>query len=123
MVSLRVHYESPAAQTYNIDDALNSLATFMQRAKEVESAELDKKFNSIMLALKTALWMKLPPQVILSEDAVKPRNSNSTGQNQPAQGQDRLQYFQQAGRNAWGLPEDEVKETSGVKFREEVKAQ
>ena len=81
MASLRVHCESPAAQTYNSDDALNSLATFMQRAKEVESAKLNKKFNSVMLALKAALWMKLPPQVALPEDAVKPRNSNSTRQN------------------------------------------
>ena len=55
MASLRIHCESPAAQTYNIDDALNALATFMQRAKEVESAELSKKFNSIMLAPKAAL--------------------------------------------------------------------
>ena len=46
----------------------------MQRAKEVESAELNKKFNSITLTLKPALWMKLPPQVILIEDSVKPKN-------------------------------------------------
>ena len=49
MVSLRVHHESQATQTYQHDDALNSLATFMQRSKEVESEELSKKFNSIML--------------------------------------------------------------------------
>ena len=55
MVSLRVHYESPAATSFNIQNAINSLATFMQRAKEVEIAELSKKLNSIMLALKTAL--------------------------------------------------------------------
>ena len=102
MVSLRVHCESSAAQTYNIDDAMNSLATFMQMAKEVESAELSKKFNSIMLALKAALWIKLPPQVVLPKDVVRVGNSTSTGQNQPNQGQDRNQVFEQAGRNAWG---------------------
>ena len=89
MVSLRVHYESPAAHSFNIEDALNFLATFMQRAKEVESAELSKKFNSIILAPKAALWMKLPPQVTLPEDALKPRNLNSAGQKQVAQGQER----------------------------------
>ena len=105
MPSLRVHYVSPVARNYNIDDALNSLATFMQRSKEVESAELNKKFNSIMLAPKAALWMKLPPQVTLPEDAVKPRKNNSAGQkpNAVIQGQERRdQGFQQAGRNAWG---------------------
>ena len=55
MVSLRVHYESPAAIGYTIEDAMNSLATFMQRAKEVEGAELSKKFISTMLAPKAAL--------------------------------------------------------------------
>ena len=104
MVSLKVHYESPAAQGYNIEDALNSLVTFMQRAKEVESAEMSKKFNSVMLAPKAALWMKLPPQVLLLEDAIKPRTSNSAGQKQAVtQGQERRdQGFQQACRNAWG---------------------
>ena len=98
MVSLRIHYESQVAQSYNIEDALNSLATFMERAKEVKSAELSTKFNSIMLAPKTALWMKFPPQVVLPEDAVKPRNLNSAGQKQTAQGQERRdQGFQQAG--------------------------
>ena len=31
MVSLRVHYESPAARSYNIEDATNSLATDIQQ--------------------------------------------------------------------------------------------
>ena len=35
----------------------------MQRAKEVESAELNKKFNSVMLATKAALWMKMPSHI------------------------------------------------------------
>ena len=58
-----------------------------------------------MLALKAALWMKLPPQITLPEDAVKPRNVNCAGQKQNAviQGQERRnQGFQHAGRNAWG---------------------
>ena len=79
----------------------------MQRAKEVESAELNKKFNSVMLAPKAALWMKMVPQTILPENAVKSRNINSVGQKQPVvQSQD--QGFQQAGMNAWSLPEDKV---------------
>ena len=68
MASLWVHYDSPAAQSYNIEDVINSLASFMQRAKEVESTELNKKFN---FALKAALWMKLPPQITLPEDATR----------------------------------------------------
>ena len=119
-VSLRVHYESAAARSFNIQDAINSLATFMQRTKEVESAELSKKFNSIMLAPKAALWMKLPPQVVLPEDALKPRNANSANQNQVIQDQNRNDGFQQASRNAWGLPEDEVPGTSGVKAKDGV---
>ena len=102
MVSLRVHYESPAARSFNTQDAINSLTTFMQRAKEVESAEQSKKFNSIMLAPKAALWMKLPSQVVLPEDAIKPRNANTANQNQVNQDQERNKGFQQAGRNAWG---------------------
>ena len=49
--------------------------------------------------------MKLPPQVTLPEDAVKPRKNNSAGQkpNAVIQGQERRdQGCQQAGRNAWG---------------------
>ena len=106
MASLRVHYESPLAWNYNIEDALNFLATFMQRAKEVESAELNKKFTSFMQAPKAALWVKFPPQVTITEDAIKPRkNNNSAGQKPNAliQGQERRDKgFQQAGRNAWG---------------------
>ena len=46
--------------------------------------------------------MKLPPQVVLPEDAIKPRNANSVYQNQVTQDQDRNQGFHQADRNAWG---------------------
>ena len=121
MASVRVHYESPAARSYNIQDAINSLATFMQRTKEVESAELSKKFNSIMLAPKAALWMKLPPQVVLPEDAIKPMSANSANQNQVNQDHNRNQGFNKLAGMPGGLPEDKVPGTSGVKAKE-VKA-
>ena len=105
MASLKVHYESPLANNYDIQDALNSLATFMQRTKETESSELNKKFNSVMLAPKAALWMKFPPQVNLPDNAIRPRKNNSAGQksNFIQNGQEQNQQgLQQAGRNAWG---------------------
>ena len=50
MASFRTPYNDPAAQAYNITDAINSLATLVQRSKENEQVELNKKFNSIMQA-------------------------------------------------------------------------
>ena len=55
-----------------------------------------------MSAPKAALWMKLPPQLILPEDTIKPRNANSANKNQVNQDTNRNQVFHQAGRNTWG---------------------
>ena len=76
-----------------------------------------------MLAPKAALWMKLPPQVVLPEDAIKPRNANSAGQKQNGtQDRERNQGFQQAGRNAWGPNRGRGPRNSEVKAKDKVKA-
>ena len=86
----------------------NSLATLLQHTKESEQADLTKKYNSIMLAPKAALWMGFLPQVQLPPDATCPmvRNQNpnsnqgrinSTLRNQQNQG------LPACGMGAWHL--------------------
>ena len=64
--------------------------------------------------------MKLPPQTVLPENAIKPRNANSANQKQN-QDQERNQGFQQAGRNAWGSTRGKVPGTSEVKAKDRIK--
>ena len=45
--ALKVHYNSPDAEGYDIKDDTNSLATFMLRTKENLDADLHKRFNAI----------------------------------------------------------------------------
>ena len=70
MASLRAHYDNPESRGYDISDALNSLATFMQRTKENEQSDLEKKYSTILQAPRAALWMGLPPNVALPNDAI-----------------------------------------------------
>ena len=56
MASLKVHYDNPETTSYNITDATNSLATFMNQAKETEQAELNNRFQVIMVSSHAALW-------------------------------------------------------------------
>ena len=103
MASLKVHYQTPAAQAYSMNDVTNSLATFMQWAKEQEQAELTKKYNSIMVALRSALWMKLPPQTTLPSDAIKPSTTGTADIfKQNLLSTQNNQGLTRTGRNAWG---------------------
>ena len=70
MASLRAHYDNPESRGYDISDALNSLATFMQRTKENEQSDLEKKYSTILQAPRAALWMGFPPNVALPNDAI-----------------------------------------------------
>lgn len=115
IASCRTHYNDPQLNSYNITDAINSLATVVQRTKENKQAELNKKFNSIMQAHRAVMLIGFPPHVQVPAYAVRPRpqpkpqndcdirTQNSVNRNQdlgvcrrgtwhPTHGQDRPRY-------------------------------
>ena len=47
MASLECHYREESTSAYDIEDALSSLRIFMQRTKDIEEAELSRRYNVI----------------------------------------------------------------------------
>ena len=86
----------------------------MQRTKENEQSDLEKKYSTILQAPRAALWMGFPPNVALPNDAIQPQR-NSTARKQPTrilnqgptygqgqgQGQRQGQGFPICGRGGW----------------------
>ena len=54
----------------------------MQRTKENEQSDLEKKYSTILQAPRAALWMGFPPNVALPNDAIQPQK-NFTARKQP----------------------------------------
>ena len=116
--ALKVHYNSPDVEGYDIRDATNSLATFMLRTKENVNADLQKRFNAIKVAPHVALWKNLPEHTVLPPSAIKPLSKptgpyRSTQQRptgpartQPIQGNFQTsQNFCGRGRGTWHSPQ------------------
>ena len=57
MTSLKVHYDIIESAEYDLEQATEALNKFMLRAQQ-EYNSLFKKYNSIMLAPRAALWKK-----------------------------------------------------------------
>ena len=77
MASLRVHYDSIESSEFNLEQATDALNRFMMRAQQQENNSLSKKFNSIMAALKAALWKNMPSFIRPPPDAILPRNQGN----------------------------------------------
>ena len=77
MASLRVHYDSIESSEFDLEQATDALNRFMMRAQQQENNSLSKKFNSIMAALKAALWKNMPSFVRPPLDAILPRNQGN----------------------------------------------
>ena len=77
MASLRVHYDSIESSEFDLEQATDALNQFMMRAQQQENNSLSKKFNSIMAALKAALWKNMPSFVRPPPDAILPRNQGN----------------------------------------------
>ena len=105
MASLRVHYDSIESSEFDLEQATDALNRFMMRAQQQENNSLSKKFNSIMAALKAALWKNMPSFVRPPPDAILPRNQgnipssgtrniNSVSRNAPQPGSASTSYGQ-----------------------------
>ena len=72
-----VHYDSIESSEFDLQQATDALNRFMMRAQQQENNSLSKKFNSIMAALKAALWKNMPSFVRPPLDAILPRNQGN----------------------------------------------
>ena len=116
MASLKVLYNSPAASSFDIKDATNSLATFMSRTVDMVKSDLQKKYDAISEAPHSALWREIPDSFTKPPEAIRPlraqRNNSRAreGAQRPQQQQQQRQQqnqqgFQQRGRGSWrGAP-------------------
>ena len=89
MASLKVHYDTIESAEYDLEQATEVLNKFMLRAQQQEYNSLFKKYNSIMLAPRAALWKNMfahirpPPDAILlrsqgAQPGTSSRMNNST---------------------------------------------
>ena len=63
MASLKVHYDTTESAEYDLEQATEALNKFMLRAEQQECNSLFKKYNSIMLAPRAALWKNMPAHI------------------------------------------------------------
>ena len=69
--TLQMHYESADPTEYKLSDVLDALMTFMQRTKDTEQADLNRKYSMIHTAPLSALWTGLPSSAILPPGAMR----------------------------------------------------
>ena len=69
--SLRLHYEHPDSNDYDVREALDALNTFMRRTKDAELIDLNKKFTAIHAAPVSSIWARLPESTRLPPGAIK----------------------------------------------------
>jgi hypothetical protein len=73
LATLKSHYAREDAKEYKLQDALDSLGTLMQRAKDKEQASLQAKWNTMKAEPLKSLHANLAPVVTTTSDASAPK--------------------------------------------------